>query len=340
MSRAPGVNCVKANEFLRRVDAYLAMQQNTAVVSCDAVLQQLQLIRNGIRAKALATDRKTLADLVDKTYALMADHVECRGDTMVNVGAFRMYIDRIRCVPSVAKSKTGARLQTTKLILGPQRDYPYPVPTGFVKPRILQPEWTARQALADGWVRHPVYDWIMPINKLLDTPMPRSTTAPTTMAPTTTAPATTAPVPLVVLATPTHAPTTVPAPTNAPVDITTTNTDPDDLVPMPRPKKKKISARTWIYIGISIAVIALTVVGLIWWLKSRHRGDDVETNFPAGYSFVESPAPMTPLMSTTAMERAFAGVPPPSPNTMTFETQASVSRTPRTPDTSLAESIF
>jgi hypothetical protein len=278
------------------VDIFFAKQNNRTIVPCAFVIRHLKMIRAAARNAALRTNRRVLADLIDSVYLKILDQVECRGNTMINVGAMRLYLDRIRCVPATARSEVldGATVKTTQILVSTASDA-QPVPTGFVKPRVLPPGWSARDALTKGWIRHPVHDWLQPADGVVDLPMPGAKKPGVTVM----------------------------SGNDGGIDLTPKDMQNLDAIidgrATPESKKTKKS-KTWLW--ILLAVVGLAVLGMaaMWWMRRRAAAAAAAAAAGGAGAIGTSTALFAmagmgaTTMDTPAIAEAFDNASPPSPD--------------------------
>jgi len=144
-----GDACVGVNAFLRAVDAQVGSRM-TSDIPCSA----FKSILKAAETKFISGKNRMLVKMVS---GKLATKMSCQGDIVANVAQLRRNIAEIACVK--ANGKTVIKVVPAKL------DAP-PLPQGFVIPRLWDPAWNPEWAKTKGWIRHPYYDWLMPVKEI------------------------------------------------------------------------------------------------------------------------------------------------------------------------------
>ena len=139
--------CVAVNAYLRALDVALA----TTFVADMPCAQYTNLVST-IASKFAPNSSLSQA----KRYVLQG--VMCRGKIVANVASMRRKLSRISC------STVNGRVVVTNNA-NAYKDK-YPLPNGFVVPRLWDPKWTSTWARKNGWIKDPYYDWLMPAKQV------------------------------------------------------------------------------------------------------------------------------------------------------------------------------
>ena len=138
--------CADVNTFLATIEKNLAKMVNT-----DIMCTKFEKLVNDAAKKYTAKESKAL---VKKAQGFAMKGVKCRGKVVTNISDLRRNMARIRC-KKVNGKNTVSQLKV-------QGEEPV-LPKGFVIPRSWGTEWTPAWAKSHGWIKHPYYDWLMPV---------------------------------------------------------------------------------------------------------------------------------------------------------------------------------
>lgn len=138
--------CADVNTFLATIEKNLAKMVNT-----DIMCTKFEKVVNDAAKKYTAKESKAL---VKKAQGFAMKGVKCRGKVVTNISDLRRNMAKIRC-KKVNGKNTVSQLKV-------QGEEPV-LPKGFVIPRSWGTEWTPAWAKSRGWIKHPYYDWLMPV---------------------------------------------------------------------------------------------------------------------------------------------------------------------------------
>lgn len=138
--------CADVNTFLATIEKNLAKMVNT-----DIMCTKFEKLVSDAAKKYTAKESKAL---VKKAQGFAMKGVKCRGKVVTNISDLRRNMSRIRC-----KKVNGKNTISQIKVQGEQPA----LPKGFVVPRSWGTEWTPAWAKSHGWIKHPYYDWLMPV---------------------------------------------------------------------------------------------------------------------------------------------------------------------------------
>lgn len=247
--QAAGMNCIKLNEFIRRVDGYFASFSNTATVLCNEAATRVKSLRDDAVLVAKTANRPALTVMLETVTEKILKMVTCDG-SLSNVRDIRRRLDGIRCDPSPDGKSVKVRIVDES----DDEDRKY-VPPGYVKPRVFRTGWAAHSARAAGWKHVQDHGWLMPVARIALNEVPM----PAVVLPGPQAARVKTPQDEAVEA---YAP---PPETTAPGTPT-----PTAVMAVMAPVAKKQGGGAWKYVALATA-IAIIAGGAWWWWMRRRR---------------------------------------------------------------------
>lgn len=165
-----GMNCIKLNEFIRRVDGYFASFSNDSTVLCNEAANRVKSLRDDAVLVAKTANRPALTVMLETVAEKILKMVTCDG-SLSNVRDIRRRLDDIRCDPSPDGKSVKVRIRIRDDRENDDRKF---VPPGFVKPRVFRTGWAAHSARAAGWKHVQDHGWLMPVARIAlnEVPMP------------------------------------------------------------------------------------------------------------------------------------------------------------------------